>query len=317
MGALPAFARHRLPRNGRRRSSASTRPAGQWVTQDFHGATRTAVDSLAHLEAPGHRRASTPTTTRRTVSTAGGSRSWATSPLHEARALPGHRDQRADASAGTQEPVPAVRRAAAAQAWSHVASGAHMVEYWHWHSLHYGQETYWRGCSATTRAEPSLRGGDPHRRGAQAPGAAARRHDAKNRVAILHSVDSHSASSSCRSKRQYDKRGRTRADYLTLEDQLHRALYRLNVGADFVFAEQPDFSGYDVLIVPPLYVASDALLQQLGDFAKAGGHVLLTLQERLHERVRHRAVDARAGTACARRRLLLPGVLEPQGSRCR
>ena len=31
------------------------------------------------------------------------------------------------------------------QAWSHVANGAHMVEYWHWHSLHYGQETYWKG----------------------------------------------------------------------------------------------------------------------------------------------------------------------------
>ena len=31
------------------------------------------------------------------------------------------------------------------QAWAHVASGAHMVEYWHWHSLHYGQETYWKG----------------------------------------------------------------------------------------------------------------------------------------------------------------------------
>ena len=25
------------------------------------------------------------------------------------------------------------------------ATGANMVEYWHWHSLHYGQETYWKG----------------------------------------------------------------------------------------------------------------------------------------------------------------------------
>ena len=76
----------------------------------------------------------------------------------------------------------------------------------------------------------------------------------------------------------YDERGRTRADYLTLEDQLHRALYRLGVGADFVFAEQPDFTGYDVLLVPPLYVASDALLEKISAFAKAGGHVLLTLK---------------------------------------
>ena len=30
-------------------------------------------------------------------------------------------------------------------AYSHLASGANMVAYWHWHSLHYGQETYWKG----------------------------------------------------------------------------------------------------------------------------------------------------------------------------
>jgi beta-galactosidase len=69
-----------------------------------------------------------------------------------------------------------------------------------------------------------------------------------------------------------------KVSYLTVEDQLHRALYRMNVGADFVFAEQPDFAGYDVLIVPPLYVASDALLQKIAEYAKAGGHVLLTLK---------------------------------------
>ncbi|MGC4054085.1 MAG: beta-galactosidase [Paludibaculum sp.] len=29
--------------------------------------------------------------------------------------------------------------------YGHLADGANMVEYWHWHSLHYGQETYWKG----------------------------------------------------------------------------------------------------------------------------------------------------------------------------
>src|SRR5438552_5786819 len=29
--------------------------------------------------------------------------------------------------------------------YTHLAAGANMVEYWHWHSLHYGQETYWKG----------------------------------------------------------------------------------------------------------------------------------------------------------------------------
>ncbi|MBE3065766.1 MAG: beta-galactosidase [Spirochaetes bacterium] len=26
-----------------------------------------------------------------------------------------------------------------------IAGGASLVAYWHWHSLHYGQETYWKG----------------------------------------------------------------------------------------------------------------------------------------------------------------------------
>lgn len=31
------------------------------------------------------------------------------------------------------------------QAFSHLASGANMVEYWHWHSIHNSLETYWKG----------------------------------------------------------------------------------------------------------------------------------------------------------------------------
>ena len=102
---------------------------------------------------------------------------------------------------------------------------------------------------------------------------------AKNRVAILHSVDSHYGLQFMPFGSQAgDERGRQRADYLTVEDQLHRAVYRMGVGADFVFAEQADFAGYDVLLVPPLYVASDALLEKIAAFARAGGHVLLTFK---------------------------------------
>jgi beta-galactosidase len=98
----------------------------------------------------------------------------------------------------------------------------------------------------------------------------------KNRVAILHSVDSHwGLSFMPMGGDSRDERGRPKADYTSVEDQLHRALYELNVGADFVLAEEPDFSGYDVLLVPPLYVASDAVLEKIAAFAKAGGHVLL------------------------------------------
>ena len=30
-------------------------------------------------------------------------------------------------------------------AWAFVARGAEMIEYWHWHTNHFGTETYWIG----------------------------------------------------------------------------------------------------------------------------------------------------------------------------
>jgi beta-galactosidase len=157
------------------------------------------------------------------------------------------------------------------QAWAHVASGAHMVEYWHWHSLHYGQETYWKGLLGhdlepnRVYEEAARIGAELRRLGPQLAGLMPR-----NRVAILHSVDSHHG---LQFMPISDK-----VSYTSVEDQIHKALYRLNVGADFVFAEEPDLAGYDVLLVPPLYVATDALLARIADFAKAGGRVLLTFK---------------------------------------
>ena len=43
-------------------------------------------------------------------------------------------------------------------AWALVSRGARMVEYWHWHTLHYGAETYWGGVlphSGRPRAGPT------------------------------------------------------------------------------------------------------------------------------------------------------------------
>ena len=120
-------------------------PPAQWVTQDFHGATRTAVDSWdisKFLDIA------------------------AINPYHDTQdrldgwwiALMGDftRSMKRAPYLVTETNAQAIGWDAKGQfppydgqlrlqAWSHVASGAHMVEYWHWHSLHYGQETYWRG----------------------------------------------------------------------------------------------------------------------------------------------------------------------------
>jgi len=252
----------------------------QWVTQDFHGATRYAVDSqeiskfldVASIN-PYH------DTQERLdgwwISFAGDlTRSMKRAPFFvtETNAQTTGWDARSQ--------YPPFDGQLRLQAWTHVASGAHMVEYWHWHSLHYGQETYWKGLLGhdlepnRVYEEATRIGAEFKRLGPQLAGMMA-----KNRVAILHSIDSHWGLQFMPiGETGRDERGRDKANYASVEDQLHRALYDLNVGADFVFAEEPDLAGYDVLLVPPLYVASDALLEKIAGFAKAGGHVLLTLK---------------------------------------
>ena len=65
---------------------------------------------------------------------------------------------------------------------------------------------------------------------------------------------------------------------MSVLQQFHRQLYRLNVGVDFVTPDTADLSRYKVIVVPPLYVASDATLKKLSDYARNGGHLLLTFK---------------------------------------
>jgi beta-galactosidase len=102
----------------------------------------------------------------------------------------------------------------------------------------------------------------------------------KNDVAILWSRDSYNAISFMpftSAGPQWSFAGST-ADYGTLVQQIHRSLYDLNVGADFVFPETSELSQYKVLIVPTLYIADDALLQRISDYVKNGGHVVMTFK---------------------------------------
>jgi beta-galactosidase len=66
--------------------------------------------------------------------------------------------------------------------------------------------------------------------------------------------------------------------YLSLVQQMHKALWSLNVGADFVLPTTADFSQYKLLIVPALYISDDALLQRISDYVKNGGHVVMTFK---------------------------------------
>jgi beta-galactosidase len=166
--------------------------------------------------------------------------------------------------------------------YTDVSSGANMVEYWHWHSIHAGQETYWKGVLSHD-LEPNRAYAEVSRIAHELKKIGPEIVDLniKNQVAILYSVDSSNAISFMPYETQQELAwvpGKAAGGYNAVLSQLHRSLYQANVGADFVFPEAADFSQYKLLIVPVLYVASDELLKKISDYVHSGGHVLMTFK---------------------------------------
>jgi beta-galactosidase len=163
--------------------------------------------------------------------------------------------------------------------YTHLSSGANMVEYWHWSSIPSGQETYWKGVLShdlepnRAYAEVSRTAHELHKIGTHLVNL-----KIHNDVAILYSVDSANALDfmpfALAPAHQWQM-GAPVADYKSVVDQLHRAVYNNNVGTDFIFPKDADFSKYKLIVIPPLYIADDALLQKISDYVKGGGHVLM------------------------------------------
>ncbi len=156
-------------------------------------------------------------------------------------------------------------------AYAHILSGANLVAYWHWHSLHYGQETYWKGVLGHD-LEPGRVYGEVERiaRELRRVGPVLANLQKKNRVAILYSLDSLHALEAM----PFDGK----VGYMTVLGQLYRTLYALNVETDFVHPEDARFGDYDLVAVPALYVADDGLLRRIADYVEGGGHVLMTFK---------------------------------------
>jgi beta-galactosidase len=155
--------------------------------------------------------------------------------------------------------------------YTHLSSGANMVEYWHWHSLHYGQETYWKGIlghdlePGRPYQEMSKTAHELRRIGPQIADL-----QRVSPVAILYSSDSHWGIEFMKFN-DHD-------NYRTILKQMYHVLYQQNVGIDFVFPDSTNFSDYKVIVVPPLYVASDATLNKLVEYVRGGGHVLMSFK---------------------------------------
>lgn len=164
--------------------------------------------------------------------------------------------------------------------YTQLSNGANMVEYWHWASIHANQETYWKGVLSHD-LEPNRAYAEMRRTGAELQKIGPRLVNLRlrNEVAILWSRDSMNALNDMPFAKEVQwGPAAVKADYTGLVKQLHRALYDLNIGADFVFPETQDLSAYKLLIVPSLYVADDALLRRLSDYIHNGGQVVMTFK---------------------------------------
>ncbi|MBB3112375.1 beta-galactosidase [Paenibacillus phyllosphaerae] len=158
------------------------------------------------------------------------------------------------------------------QAFSHVASGANMVEYWHWHSIHNSFETYWKGLLSHDL------GPNPTYNEAKTVGADFRRLSPQlanlrktNRAAVLVSNEAYTA------MEWFPLPGR-KFNYNDVVRLMYDALYELNIECDVINASEAALDKYDLLVVPALYAAPDELLARLNEYVHNGGHVVYTFK---------------------------------------
>jgi beta-galactosidase len=180
-------------------------------------------------------------------------------------------------------------------AWAFVARGAEMIEYWHWHTTHFGTETYWIGIlphdqqPGRVYAELSRLGADFRIAGPRVVGL---RPDAK--IGMLYSARSkwgmafqasfpQPGAISVGSLKDIDQRS-----YHRIFEAFYRGTFEAGVPARLIHDVQivgPDGSRLlepaamaaelPVLVVAGLLVADDDLLTWLRDYAAAGGHLVI------------------------------------------
>ena len=159
------------------------------------------------------------------------------------------------------------------QAFSHLASGANMLGYWHWHSIHNSAETYWKGLLShdfepnPTYEEAKTIGHDFKRLGHKLVNL-----KKTNEVAILFSNEALTAFNA------FSFGWGARENYNDILRPYYDALYHMNVAVDFIDPSVINIDQYKMIVVPALYAAPDSLLNKLNSFVKNGGHILYTFK---------------------------------------
>ncbi|GAA1968136.1 beta-galactosidase [Catenulispora subtropica] len=192
-------------------------------------------------------------------------------------------------------------------AWALVARGARMIEYWHWHTLHFGAESSWGGVlphsgrPGRVYAEVARLGREFETAGSLVAGI-----EPDADVAMVYSAPNKWLMQKYPPLAKADG-GPDGASYHRIFDAFYRGVFEAGGQARIYHARQlrrtaPEDTArrHPALIAAGLYIADDAMLDWLAAYAAAGGHLVLGPRTGYgdHEaRARHEPAPARLATA--------------------
>lgn len=163
------------------------------------------------------------------------------------------------------------------QAFSHLASGANSVMYWHWHSIHNSIETYWRGLLSHDFAEnDTYLEAKEIGREFDAFGEKLINLKKSNKIAIMASNEALTALEWFKIETGMPWGGSMK--YNDVLYWIYTGLYKMNAECDFVTPETENLERYKLLIVPALYAVPESTLNRINDFVKNGGHLIATFR---------------------------------------
>ena len=165
------------------------------------------------------------------------------------------------------------------QAYSHLASGANSVMYWHWHSIHNSFETYWKGLLShdfqenASYKEACTIGNEFAKLGSHLVNL-----KKKNDVAVLVSNEALTALNWFRIQEQAPGADAQSIYYNDVMRWMYDTLYRMNVECDFIWLESENLDQYKAIVVPALYAAPDELLIRLNQYVENGGTLIASFK---------------------------------------
>ncbi len=163
------------------------------------------------------------------------------------------------------------------QAYSHIASGANSVMYWHWHSIHNSFETYWKGVlSHDFRENDTYREACAIGREFSAKGKYLANLKKHNDVAIL--VSNESLTALKWFAIQGTATGSGGIGYNDVFRWAYDTLYHMNVECDIIWPESDTLNQYKLVVIPALYAAEDRLLEKIEKYVEKGGNIVVTFK---------------------------------------